>query len=141
MRAVVVLVLLCAVAQASLVDKIMDAKAAAVEAKPAETEWVYAEIVGGEEEPVLSEVESTTTQTPGYYQSAGYYGYQPTYAHPYVAPQAMHFAQVQQAAPAVQPYAQWGYPYSAYPPIPPAMPTYLPPPPYIPIPQGGGESE
>ncbi len=41
----------------------------------------------------------------------------------------------QQAAPVaspLQPYAQYGSPYSAFPPIPPPMPTYLPPPPYIP---------
>jgi len=45
---------------------------------------------------------------------------------------------VAEAAPVtspLQPYAQYGFPYSAYPPIPPPMPTYLPPPPYIPIPQ------
>jgi len=34
-------------------------------------------------------------------------------------------------------YAQFGAPYSAYPPIPPPMPTYLPPPPYIPLPTPG----
>ena len=36
-------------------------------------------------------------------------------------------------------YAQYGFPNSAFPPIPPPMPTYLPPPPYIPLPSAGGE--
>jgi len=35
-------------------------------------------------------------------------------------------------------YAQFGIPYSAYPPIPPPMPTYLPPPPFIPLATPGG---
>ena len=29
-------------------------------------------------------------------------------------------------------YSHYGYPYSAFPPVPPPMPTYLPPPPYVP---------
>jgi len=39
-------------------------------------------------------------------------------------------------------YSQFGVPYSAFPPIPPPMPTYLPPPPYIPLvtPAGGGSA-
>jgi hypothetical protein len=75
---------------------------------------------------------------PQYY---GYYGYAPNYAHPYVGANpylnSMHFAQAQSPAPAVTPYATYGFPYSAFPPIPPPMPTYLPPPPYIPIPAPG----
>jgi hypothetical protein len=60
-----------------------------------------------------------------------------TFAHPYLA--NMRYAS---AAPAALPasltpgnaYGQYGFPYSAFPPIPPPMPTYLPPPPYIPLP-------
>jgi len=85
---------------------------------------------------------------PGFY---GGYSYAPNYGVPnYLA--NMRYAAVpgssgsSSASPLANPppfanaaYSQYGIPYSAFPPIPPPMPTYLPPPPYIPLatPTGG----
>jgi hypothetical protein len=62
----------------------------------------------------------------GYYGFNGYNGLYPAF---------QQFRLAQNYAPMMPPnaaYGQYGFPYSAYPPIPPPMPTYLPPPPYIP---------
>lgn len=85
---------------------------------------------------VMAEIEEPASSTPSMIEEAalppvGAAAFAPVA--PYAQPR---FAQ-QVPTPASGPYGQYGYPYSAFPPIPPPMPTYLPPPPYTPQPLQG----
>eukprot|EP01006_Ploeotia_vitrea_P013842 TRINITY_DN36217_c0_g1_i1.p1 TRINITY_DN36217_c0_g1~~TRINITY_DN36217_c0_g1_i1.p1 ORF type:complete len:180 (-),score=83.01 TRINITY_DN36217_c0_g1_i1:457-936(-) len=109
--------------------------------------YVFAEIVDNlvDNNPVNTgfvETTSQVTQIPQqqvpYYPGAVHVGY-PQFAHPYVGMQPMGMRFAAPASP-MTPYTQFGYPYSSMPPVPPAMPTYLPPPPYVPQHTGAGEA-
>lgn len=171
---VVVLVCLVACARASVESDLDQRILARAAETPADSPYVFAEIVESLNNPVpvpsFMEVAASAEELaqqqamyfPGYPMAQpGFYG---AYGYAPAAAQANYLANMRYAAapgsssvssasasasqsagfPLPGAYGQYGFPYSAYPPVPPPMPTYLPPPPYIPLATptaGGGGSQ